>query len=214
VERSKLDTAALALARRAKGLTAEITHFTPDTDPAGVNGALARIADLHSDAAQLSLAAAGVLDKYLSPLSTSLSGLRDTLKSHPLSATLRMQIDELKAEVQTRTRDLQMEKKRVLAAIRAGIEEEKARSSKLVKTAESERDAMQRSLGREQVARRVARTAAEERLAALEERLKSAEAALNVEKADREAMQATLTERTKLMRQYQAKVSCLDDIGG
>lgn len=59
--------------------------------------------------------------------------------------------------------------------MRVGIEEERARSAKNVRAAEAQRDAIQKALEREQVARRVMRTAAEERQAALEAKLAEAE---------------------------------------
>lgn len=135
--------------------------------------------------------------------------LREGLEEHPLIPALMGQLETTKQEYTI----LQAEFPRsVERAVRTAVEVERKKADKEIRKANKDRELMQRELEKEQVARVAAKRAASEREVAQDTRVRELERLLEREKEDRTATSHLVTERTRLLKMYQAKAESRKDL--
>ncbi|ORY33151.1 hypothetical protein BCR39DRAFT_521480 [Naematelia encephala] len=198
------DREVLGMARRARGLGEEVKALNAESTQEDVEGMLARAGRLKEDV--VSDKAIIGLETYLGGLTTALNSLRFCLENNPV-------IQHLKAQVDTLRREKRMQEQRaqnilrdvVPLEIQRALAAEQAKTARQIRKIQEESDIIQRELEKARVAKKENRKAMEEREREMEKRIADATSQLKREQEDREALQATLRERTKVMRIYQTK---------
>jgi hypothetical protein len=177
----------LGLARRARNLGEEVNGLRAESAEEDVEGMLRRAEGLRDDAVS-SKALDGVkvgtgvsrsggdtadtLQKYLAGLTSAINTLRASLETHPLVPTLHHRL----AEAQRENTRLQHQAHTFATTILRqevdkAVSDERVRSERRVRKVQDDCELIKRELEREQVARKSARKAMEERLGEAEKKM-------------------------------------------
>lgn len=191
------DKDVLGLARRARGLGAEIEAYSAESHEEDVRGTLRRAEGLRADAVSAKAAEGFKVrrklqeehhersegrahtQKYVGGLNVALNRLSTRLEEHPLLSTLEGRIatlqDKLAAVQRENARSTADLKARLTHDMRSQIHKEQARAEKEVKRAQGERDLMQREMEKQKIALQAFKKAVVEREAAQEAKLAEAQ---------------------------------------
>ncbi|BEJ00473.1 hypothetical protein CcaverHIS631_0503300 [Cutaneotrichosporon cavernicola] len=201
------DKMVLGLARRARGVAAELDAAGPDSHEDDVRGALRRAEALRADA--VSSKAAEGFKKYMAGLTAAVNKLHNRLEEHPLIGTLEGRVrtleDQLAAAQREHARSTLELERRMQAELERVILKERGKAERDVARATKERDTMQREVEKSKIALHRGRTAAGEREADLQAKLAEAQRLGAIETQTRTELQKDLADRTKTLKMWQAK---------
>ncbi|BEJ15761.1 hypothetical protein CspHIS471_0503660 [Cutaneotrichosporon sp. HIS471] len=201
------DKMVMGLARRARGVAAELDAAGADSHEDDVRGALRRAEALHADA--VSSKAAEGFKKYMGGLIAAVNKLHNRLEEHPLIGTLEGRVrtleDQLAAAQREHARSTLELERRMQAELERVILKERGKAERDVARATKERDTMQREVEKSKIALHRGRTAAGEREADLQAKLAEAQRLGAMETQTRAELQKDLADRTKTLKMWQAK---------
>ncbi|GMK55848.1 hypothetical protein CspeluHIS016_0209040 [Cutaneotrichosporon spelunceum] len=210
------DKAVLGMARRARGVAAELDAAGAESNEDDVHGALRRAESLRVDV--VSSKAAEGFKKYLKSLTTALNNLHDRLEEHPLIRTLEGRVCTLEGQLAAAEREYArgtLEQKRLMKTeLEHAILKERGKAEKDVARATKDRDTMQREVERSKIALQRARAAAGEREADLQAKLDEAQRRAAMEVEVRAELKKDLADRTKTLKWWQAKAERRGELKG
>ncbi|WVO22412.1 uncharacterized protein IAS62_003742 [Cryptococcus decagattii] len=188
---------ALGFARRAKALTEEVNGLGAESMEEEMGGLIKKTEGLVKDL-ELSAKAASGIKTYVGGLIVAVNKLRSVLEDHPVIHALQGRIFQLESTL----KETNAEMKTIIPnEIRKAKEAEQAKADKKIKRIMDELEVIQRELEKEKVARRAGKKEMDERAKENEKKM------LNLEREakEKEDLQATLRERTKMLKMYQSK---------
>ncbi|CAK9781697.1 hypothetical protein CC85DRAFT_289760 [Cutaneotrichosporon oleaginosum] len=197
----------MGMARRARGLTAEVDAAGAESHEDDLRGTLKRAEALRADA--VSSKAAEGFKTYVGRLNVALHRLQTRLEEHPLIGTLEGRV----ALLETQLAEAQRNHKRATADLERRMQmeldrmmvQERTRAEKEISRAANERDAMQREVEKTRTALARARSTASEREDDLQAKLVEAQRIAARETEERQILQKDLVDRTKTLKFWQAK---------
>ncbi|OXG84222.1 hypothetical protein C345_04126 [Cryptococcus neoformans A2-102-5] len=192
---------ALGLAKRAKQLTEDVVGLGAESREEEMEGTIKRTEGLVKDL-ELSAKAASGIKTYVGGLIVAVNKLRSTLEDHPVIHALQGRIFQLESTL----KETNAEMKAIIPnEIRKAKEAEQAKADKKIKRIMDELEVIQRELEKEKVARRAGKKEMDERAKENEKKILILESQLRREAKEKEDLQATLRERTKMLKMYQSK---------
>ncbi|KIR52178.1 hypothetical protein I315_05471 [Cryptococcus gattii Ru294] len=200
-EAKRREEEALRLARRAKNLTEEVNGLGAESMEEEMGGLIKKTEGLVKDL-ELSAKAASGIKTYVGGLIVAVNKLRSVLEDHPVIHALQGKIFQLESTL----KETNAEMKTIIPnEIRKAKEAEQAKADKKIKRIMDELEVIQRELEKEKVARRAGKKEMDERAKENEKKMLNLESQLRREAKEKEDLQATLRERTKMLKMYQSK---------